>query len=166
MLDDLADILETILEKSGRVLAVLPLVLVLVQFTIVLMVYVFSTGSIKLQESLQYINALMFLGAAGYTAIHDGHVRVDVFYSKFGKRRKAQVNFWGTLLLLVPFLVLMWVAAVPYALDSWSIHEASVEASGLPIVYLLKSTLILFALTLSAHALISLIRNRHALRRM
>ncbi|MCJ9429172.1 TRAP transporter small permease subunit [Kordiimonas marina] len=166
MLDHLADRLETILEKSGRILSVLPLILVLVQFAIVLMVYVFATGSIKLQESLQYINALMFLGAAGYTAIHDGHVRVDVFYSKFNRRRRAQVNFWGTLLLLVPFLILMWVSAVPYVLDSWSILEESVESSGLPFVYILKSTLLLFTFTLSLHAIISLIRNRHALKRM
>ena len=146
-------------EKSGQVLAILPLALVLVQFAVVLMVYVFASGSIQLQESLQYINAVMFLGGAGYTAVRGEHVRVDIFYSKFSERGKAIVNLLGTLLLLVPFLILFWVSAVPFVLDSWAIGETSVEASGLPYVYILKTTLLLFALTLSLHALADLMRN-------
>ncbi|WP_051555907.1 TRAP transporter small permease subunit [Kordiimonas gwangyangensis] len=100
-------------EKSGQVLAILPLALVLVQFAVVLMVYVFASGSIQLQESLQYINAVMFLGGAGYTAVRGEHVRVDIFYSKFSERGKAVVNLLGTLLLLIPFLILFWMSAVP-----------------------------------------------------
>lgn len=151
--------LDAFSEKSGQVLAVLPLLLVLVQFAVVLMVYVFASGSIQLQESLQYINALMFLGGAGYTAVRGEHVRVDIFYSRFSERGKATVNFFGTLFLLVPFLVLFWVSAVPFVSQSWAIGETSVEASGLPFVYILKTTLLLFALTLSLHALADLIRN-------
>ncbi|MFC4349883.1 TRAP transporter small permease subunit [Kordiimonas lipolytica] len=150
--------LDAFQEKSGHVLAVLPLALVLIQFAVVLMVYVFATGSIQLQESLQYINAMMFLGGAGYTAVKDGHVRVDIFYSRMSERGQAIVNFCGTLFLLVPFLVLFWISALPYVMDSWAIKETSVEASGLPFVYILKSTLLLFALTLSLHAVADLMR--------
>jgi len=153
----LAEKIETILEASGRVLAVLPLMLILVQFAIVLVVYVFSSSNIQLQESLQYINAVMFLGGAGYTAVCNGHVRVDVFYGKFEIRNKAKVDFLGTLFLLIPFLVLFWVTSLPYVLDSWKILETSVEASGLPFVYILKSTLLLFALSMSLHAVARLI---------
>lgn len=159
MADKILERLDTFAEKSGQFLAFLPLLLVLVQFAVVLMVYVFSTGSIQLQESLQYINAMMFLGGAGYTALKDEHVRVDLFYSKFSDHGKAKVNFFGTLLLLVPFLILFWHATVPYVLDSWEIRESSVEASGLPIVYILKTTLLLFALTLSLNAVADLIRH-------
>lgn len=159
MLSRIVDTLDASLEKSGQILAVLPLALLLVQFAVVLLVYVFSSGSIQLQESLQYINAMMFLGGAGYTAVKDGHVRVDLFYSKMSTRGKSLVNFLGTLFLLVPFLILFWVSALPYVLDSWAIMETSVEASGLPFVYILKSTLLLFALTLSVHAVADLLRH-------
>jgi len=154
-----AQSIDTFLAKSGDLLAITPLVLVLVQFTIVLLVYVFAIGSIQLQESLQYINALMFLGGAGYTALHQGHVRVDLFYSKFDARRKSLVDLLGTLFLLIPFVGLIWWAATPFILDSWRIQETSVETSGLPFVYILKSTIFLFALTLSLHAISSLISN-------
>ena len=140
-------------------LAVLPLLLVLVQFAVVLLVYVFSSGSIQLQESLQYINAVMFLGGAGYTALKNEHVRVDLFFSKFSDQGKAKVNFCGTLFLLFPFLALMWIAGVPYVLDSWRILETSVESSGLPFVYILKTTLLLFALTMTLHGIADAIRS-------
>lgn len=163
MLQKIVDGLDTVSERTGTVLGWLPLALVLVQFAVVLLVYVFSSGSIQLQESLQYINALMFLGGAGYTALKDEHVRVDLFYSSFSARGKAWVNFLGTLLLLVPFLVFFWIASLPYVMDSWAIGETSMEASGLPFVYILKSTLLLFAFTLSLHATADLIRHGRTL---
>ena len=165
MLQSFAEKLENFLETSGRFLGVLPLLLVLVQFTVVLAVYVFASGNIQLQESLHYINALMFLGGAGYTAVRSEHVRVDIFYSKFTARGKARVDFFGTLFLLVPFLTLFWVTSLPYVLSSWMIMEKSVEAGGLPFIYILKSTLLLFALSLSLHAISALIRSFIAMRK-
>lgn len=158
MADTIVKGLDWFAEATGRWLSILPLLLVLVQFSVVLLVYVFSTGSIQLQESLQYINALMFLGGPGYTAFKDEHVRVDLFYSKFDEGNRAKVNFFGTLFLLLPFLVLFWHAAIPYILDSWAIKESSVEASGLPFVYILKSTLLLFAVSLTLSAVADVIR--------
>ena len=158
----IADGIDTLLEASGKILAITPLLLILVQFAIVLMVYVFAIGNVKLQESLQYINALMFLGGAGYTALHQGHVRVDLFYSKFTERKKRTVDTFGTLFLLIPFLGLFWWASFPFIIDSWRFQEASVEASGLPIVYILKTTLLLFALSLSLHAISHLLKSLRA----
>ena len=155
--------LDQFAETSGHVLSVLPLILVLVQFIVVLLVYVFNVGSIQLQESLQYINAMMFLGGAGYTALKDEHVRVDIFYTKLNEVNKAWVNFLGTLLLLIPFLILFWYAALPYIIDSWTIMETSVESSGLPFVYILKTTLLLFAFTMSLHAIADLLRHGRTL---
>ncbi len=164
MLDRIVSLCDGLLEKSSQLLAVLPLLLVLIQFSIVLMVYVFASGNIQLQESLQYINAFMFLGSAGYTALKNEHVRVDLFYSKFTDTGKARVNFFGTLFLLIPFLILFWISGVPYVFESWKILETSVEASGLPFIYILKTTLLLFAFTMSIHALADLLRNFKQLR--
>lgn len=163
MVDTLIRRLDGFAAKTGDFLTILPLLLVLLQFAVVLLVYVFSSGSVQLQESLQYINAMLFLGGAGYTAFKDEHVRVDLLYCKFSERGKTLVNFYGTLFLLVPFLILFWHATLPYVTDSWAIKETSVESSGLPFVYLLKSTLLLFAFTLSLHAAADLLRHGKAL---
>ena len=155
---ELANLLDTLNERFGRFLAVTPLALMLVQFSIVLLVYVFGLGSIMMQESLQYINALMFLGGAGYTAIHNEHVRVDIFYSKIKPRGRDVVDLFGTIFFLWPMLILLWVLTIPYVAESWRITEGSVETSGLPFVYLLKSTILLFCISLSLFAAAQSIR--------
>lgn len=151
-------------ERFGQFLALTPLAMIFVQFFVVILVYVFGRGSIQLQESLQYINAMMFLGGVGYTALKSEHVRVDVFHAKMSKKKKAIVELCGNLFLTIPFLILFWSTSLPYITDSWSIKEASVEASGLPYVYLLKSTLILFAASLSLSTASDIIKSLHILR--
>ena len=67
------------------------------------------------------------------------------------------MDIFGTLLFLVPFLILLWWAVVPYVADSWAIREGSTETGGIPFVYGLKSLILLFAATLSLAALALLV---------
>lgn len=152
------DGVDTVTDKFGRFLAITPLLLILVQFIIVAMISLFDTGSIKLQESLQYINALMFLGGAGYTLKQNDHVRVDLFYSKLSKRKQDWIDLFGCLFLLLPFVGLVWWAGLPYVIASWENGDKSVEASGLAYVYILKSTILLYAMTLSMQGITMTLR--------
>jgi len=158
--------LSKLLDASGALLAVLPLAMVMLQFMLVLSVHVFALSSIQLQESLAYINALIFLGGAGYTALHGGHVRVDILYSGFTPRKQALVTLLGSLFLLVPFLIFLWATALPFVAQSWAIFETSVDAGGLPFVYLLKSCLLIFAASLSLAVLVDIGRSLHSLRKV
>lgn len=158
-----ATVTEHFNERFGQMLAITPLALIMVQFLIIVLAAVFDSGSIKMQESLQYMNALMFLGGVGYTLKHDGHVRVDLIYCKLSPRGKAIVNLLGTVFLLLPFVVLIWVVGLPYVIDGWVNKDGSVETSGLPYVYVLKSTILLFALTLSVQLIANSIRDTQQL---
>ena len=62
----------------------------------------------------------------------------------------ARVNFWGTLLFLWPVCALILWFGLPLAVGSWIVLEASQETSGLPLFFLLKSFIPLFAVTLAA----------------
>ncbi len=141
----------------GALAGVALVLLVLIQFGLVVMSAVFAEGSIWLQESRLYLGALIFLGAAGYTLARDAHVRVDIFFNDLGRRDRAGVDILGTLLFLVPFLVVLWWAATPYVADSWAIREGSTETGGIPFVYGLKSLILVFAATLSLAALTLLV---------
>jgi len=145
--------------RLGRLLGWASLVLVLVQFLLVVMSNSFHLGSIKLQESLFYINSLMFLGASGYGLLHEAHVRVDLFYRDANQRYQTAVNFWGALLLLLPAMMLVWWAGIPYVMSSWANMEGSVETSGLHAVFILKSFVLLFALGLTLQGVSLLIRS-------
>jgi TRAP-type mannitol/chloroaromatic compound transport system permease small subunit len=138
--------IDRLIAAIGRAVMWLCLFLVLIQFTVVLMRYAFGIGSIWLSESIIYAHAALFLLAAAWTLQQNGHVRVDVFYSKASARGKAIIDLLGALLLLLPFMAVIIIFALPYAARSWSILERSRETSGLPFVYLLKTLIPMFAL--------------------
>ena len=143
-------------ERIGRVVSWLTLAMVLLQFLIVLVRYVFGTGFIAAQEAVVYMHAAIFLGLAGYTLRHDGHVRVDIFYGAAGPRARAKVNLFGALALLLPMSIAIFVLALPYVGRSWAVLEGSQEGqNGIPAVFLLKSFILVFAglVTLQGFAL-------------
>lgn len=137
----------------GRAIAWTALAMVLVQFTVVLMRYVFGVGSIWLQESVIYFHALLFMVGAGYTLLHGGHVRVDIFYREASDKYKAIVDLGGVILLLLPVCALILITAFPYVSASWRILEQSTETSGIPAVYLLKTLILVFGGLLAVQGL-------------
>lgn len=133
-------------ERIGVSVAWLALFTVLVEFVVVLMRYVFGVGSVKMQESIVYMHAIVFMVAAGYTLLHDGHVRCDVFYAPATPRRKALIDLIGVLIFLWPTCILIAWVTWPYVAAAWAVREGSPEGSlGIPGVYLLKSVILVFA---------------------
>lgn len=141
----LARLIDRINDRIGRAVAWLALVMVLVQFVIVVQRYVFGIGSIWMQESMVYMHATLFMLAAGYTLLHNGHVRVDIFYREASPRRKALTDLAGALFFLLPMCAATAWLAWPYVANSWAIFEGSKETSGIHAVFLLKSVILAFA---------------------
>jgi TRAP-type mannitol/chloroaromatic compound transport system permease small subunit len=130
----------------------------LLMFSVVVLRYGFNVGWIAMQESVTYLHAAVFLVGAAYTYQQDGHVRVDVFYRQFSERRKAIVNFFGTLFFLVPTSIFITVVSWDYVIESWANLERSRESGGLPFLYVLKSFILVFSITLSLQGLSELIK--------
>jgi len=155
-------------EGTGRLLSWLTLLLVLTQFAIVVGHYIFHIGAIFLQESLLYMHSMIFLGASAYTLRHNGHVRVDVFYSRFQEKTRAWINLIGGVFFLLPITILIFWMAWPYVASSWQSFEGSIESSGIQAVYLLKSMILFFAaslflqgISLLLHSLLTIISAEH-----
>ena len=129
-------------DALGRGVAWLTLLMTLLTFAIVLLRYGFNLGWIWLQESVTYLHAVVFMVAAAWAFQHDDHVRVDIFYRERSPRYRSLVNLLGTLLFLVPFSLFMLYVAWDYVAVSWSTWESSREPGGLPLVWLLKSLLL------------------------
>jgi TRAP-type mannitol/chloroaromatic compound transport system permease small subunit len=88
-----------------------------------------------------------------------------VFYAHASNRSRALIDLAGSLLLLLPFtLVLLWLSA-PYAARSWAILERSQESSGLPLVFLLKTLIPAFAVLMALQGVAQAIRAAAALGR-
>lgn len=144
----LAQRLEDLSEWTGRGIAWLTLLMVLITFLVVVLRYAFNTGWIAMQESVTYLHATVFMLGAAYTLKHNAHVRVDIFYHKFSPRQKALVDLAGSVLLLLPVCGFILWSSWGYVLDSWGILEGSPETSGLPLIYLLKTVLLLMPVLL------------------
>jgi TRAP-type mannitol/chloroaromatic compound transport system permease small subunit len=165
-LQHLSNIVDRLNGWLGRVAAWAVLVMVVVQFAIVVMRYLFGFGSLWMQEALHYLLAILVLFTASWTLQSDGHVRVDIFYADATPRTKAKVDLAGALLLLIPFMATVVWFSWPYAARAWAIMEGSREAGGIPLVFLLKSSIPLFAallllqgLSQAARAAVTLMRD-------
>jgi len=134
--------IETLSEWSGKAVSWLTLFMVLLVFFVVFLRYVLNVGSIPLQESITYLHGMVFLLGASYTLKQNEHVRVDVFYSVMSHKKKAWVDVLGNLIFLFPVCLYILFMSLDYVLLSWRINEASVEAGGLPGLYLLKSLIL------------------------
>jgi TRAP-type mannitol/chloroaromatic compound transport system permease small subunit len=90
-----ADRIDHLNGAIGRTAAWLALAVVLLQFSVVVMRYVFGAGSIWLTESIIYGHAALLMLAAAWTLQEGGHVRVDVFYADASPRTRAWINLLG-----------------------------------------------------------------------
>ena len=99
----IANAIDRAIAAIGRAAAWCCLYVVIVEFAVVVMRYVLGIGSIKLQESVLYAHAGLFMLAAAWTLQVDGHVRVDIFYAQAKPRTRALIDLIGALRL--PFAV-------------------------------------------------------------
>lgn len=127
----------------GRTISWCALLMVLVMAAVVVLRYGFNLGWIWLQESVLYIHAICLMLAMPYTLKLDEHVRVDIFYRRFSTKNQDKVNLFGHIFFLIPTCLFLLFMSWGYVSQSWMIMEASNEAGGLPLVFVLKSLLLL-----------------------
>lgn len=146
-------ILDRITATIGKLFAWLVLVMVAVMFANVVLRYGFGVVYPKAYQAVNWSFGIVLTICAGYALLNDDHVRVDVFYSRASKRAKALIDLLGSILLLAPFLYVLWDRTFPYVKRSWISREGPQDISGIPAVYLLKSFLLVFVVVLAIQGL-------------
>lgn len=136
----------------GRWLFWLVAAIVLLKFGTVAMRYIFSSTSIKLQDSVIYAHATLFMLMVGYAWLRDDHVRVDMLYAGMSRRARAVVDLFCVLFAVLPFCGLLGWFAWPFVRASWAIREGALFFGGLPGTYLLKTVILVFTLLLFLQA--------------
>ncbi len=115
-----------------------------------------SLSSNTLIELQWYLFSIMFLLGLSYILKTGANVRVDFLYAGWTDERKALVDFWGTVLFLIPFCILGLIVSSNYVLQSWGLMpdgtwgaaELSLDAGGLPRAPIKTMLLIGFAFLL------------------
>jgi TRAP-type mannitol/chloroaromatic compound transport system permease small subunit len=118
-------VFEGIGNTVGRFAAWAGLLMVLQQIMIVFLQRIFRVADISIgpfgfvftkdlswfSEELKLYNAMIVCLCCGYTFIQGGHVRVDLVYSGISRRAKKVIDMVGSLIFMMPAMVLVWLYA-------------------------------------------------------
>lgn len=91
----------------------------------------FSMSSNAYLEVQWYLFAAAFLLAAGYTLLHNEHVKIDVVSGRLSKRAQIWIDIFGFIFFLTPLcLAVLWYG-IPFFLQGYRSGEMSSNAGGL-----------------------------------
>jgi TRAP-type mannitol/chloroaromatic compound transport system permease small subunit len=162
-LQKLSALIDSLNQWVGRGVAWVTLGLVLVVFVDVVMRYVFRTSFVFTQELEWHLFGFIFLIGAGYTLLHDGHVRVDIIYQRVGFKTRAWINLCGVILFLIPGCIMVIFTSWIFMHNSFAILEGSPDPGGIPFRFVLKACLpvgftllLLQGISLGIHSLLQI----------
>ena len=125
----------------GRAANWLWVALMVVIVTNVALRYLFGEGRIEFEEIQWHLNAVAFLIAIVYGHSVDVHIRIDLVAVRLAPRTQVWIELYGTLLLLLPFVVMVLLFSLPFVASSWAVSETSPSPGGLPFRWFLKGVL-------------------------
>lgn len=117
----------------GRGAAWLILIAVIVSAANAVVRKAFSVSSNAWLELQWYLFGAAFLLAAAYTLKQNEHIRIDIVYGLFSRRKQHWIDLFGHLVFLLPFVGLMVWYLVPYVARSFANGEVSTNSGGLVI---------------------------------
>jgi tripartite ATP-independent transporter DctM subunit len=145
--------LDRISKYAGYVAAFLVVLLSLLVAYDAAMRYLFSAGSIALQEVEWHLFDVIFLLGLTYALKHDKHVRVDIFFERYSKESRSIVQILSMLFLVIPFSLVFLSDSIDMLMQSYLQHEISSDPGGLTHRYMIKSVLVLSFMLLIIQAL-------------
>lgn len=126
-------LIDTLNERIGKATSWLILAAVLVSTGNAIVRYTLDTSSNAWLEIQWYLFSFVFLFCAGYTLLHNQHVRIDIIVSNLSKRAQTWVEILGTVFFLMPMAItIMWLSW-PVFLDAYRSNEVSSNAGGLTV---------------------------------
>ncbi|MDR4516236.1 MAG: TRAP transporter small permease subunit [Nitrosomonas sp.] len=133
------------------------ILMIVIVFVDVIARYLFESGSMAMQEMEWHLFAAVFLLGAAYTMREDANVRVDVFYAKMSRRKKAVVDIFGTVFFVIPMCTLIVYSSYDFVAYAYEVREVSNDPGGLPYRFAFKALLPLgyFLVLIQAFAVIS-----------
>lgn len=117
-----------------------------------------------MNDGIQFLHAVIFMTGISYALKSGDHVRIDILYRNMSPRRQAWVNIIGMLLLFYPTFLFIGYMSWQYVINAWSIFESSSRPGGLPLIYLLKTFLLVMPVLMILQGTALLLNNIQILR--
>ena len=152
------DRIEAANKAIGQAASWCALAMMLFQMISVLLRYVFSYGLITFQEAVIYCHAALFMLGAAYVLQLNEHVRVDIIYAGLGKVARRRIDIIALMFFVLPVACVIGWFGFPYVTRSWLTLEGSRQSGGIPAIFLLKTTIVVFALSVGLQAICTAMR--------
>jgi TRAP-type mannitol/chloroaromatic compound transport system permease small subunit len=150
--------IDRVSEWTGKATSYLILLLTAVITYEVVLRYGFNSPTIWAQETSTYIFGAFFMLGGAYVMRHDGHVRVDIIYSRLSPRRRAIVDLITFPIFFFLFLGILVTEGTGMAIWSWTIWEHT-QSPWSPPIYPLKTVIPVAALLLLLQGIARYIRD-------
>ena len=138
----LSRLIDRINETIGKSVAWLILIAIFVSAVNASVRKLFNTSSNAWLELQWYLYGAAFMLAAAYTLKQNEHIRIDIVYGMFSRRKQHWIDLFGHVVFLMPFVLLMTWFFTPYVLQSFRSQEVSTNAGGL-IIWPAKALLLI-----------------------
>lgn len=150
--------IDNLSEASGKGVSWLILILTFAMGYEVVARYLFNAPT-KWAYDISYMlgGTFFFIGVA-YTLRVGGHVRIDIFYSRFSPRVQAIIDVIFMLIFFFPLWSMLLYRLIPYVYNSWKIGERTLESFWRPPIYPFKTVVLVGVLLLLLQGLAEFIR--------
>ena len=153
--------IDTISEWCGKIAQYVVLAVIIIGFYNVFVRYVGRFTGTQLSSNVYielqwYMFSIIFFLGFPYILLHGVNVRVDILYARWSPKTQARVDFFATLLLLVPFCIIGMVVTYNSVMTSWGLlpdgtwgtWELSPDPGGLPRAPIKSLIIVAFGLML------------------
>lgn len=150
---DLIAVIDRINWGLGEIVKWALVILILATVASIIALSIFGLSFTKLDELPIYLHASVIMLGSAVTLLAGQHVRVDIFYSRFSPAKKSALEIVSFYALTIPFCILLIWVSQSFVAGSWQTFEGSNDANGIRGIFLLKTLLPVFAITVLAQAL-------------
>jgi TRAP-type mannitol/chloroaromatic compound transport system permease small subunit len=161
----ICDVLDGFIRGIGHAVCWANGILVFVIILQVVLRYGFGRGLVLLEELQWHLYAVGIMIGASYALMVNSHIRVDIFHMRFSQRTQAFWEIFGIIVLLFPFVFIVFHQSLPFVYDSWRVAERSDAPMGLPFRWLIKGVIPFSFALLAIAALSRLIKMIASLKR-
>jgi TRAP-type mannitol/chloroaromatic compound transport system permease small subunit len=150
--------IDRFIRTTGKIICWVNSLLVVNILVQVILRYVLGEGQIWLEELQWHFYGIIIMLGIGYGITVDAHIRLDIFHRKYSTKTKKYIEFFGTLFLVFPLIIVLFMHGVDFVQSAWRVHETSPHPLGLPWRWLIKSVIpisMLFILLASLSCLVN-----------
>ena len=113
---------------------------------------------VPMEELEWHFYSVPVMFGLAYAVTNDTHIRIDIVRMHMSERLKHIFEILGILLLLLPFLIIIFDFSLDYTIYAITHHESSQSSMGLPHRWIVKSVIPLSMLLLMIASVAKLVQ--------